>query len=377
VLSNNVARRFGRSTILCLCLCSSAFPATLSIPNQTAYPSQTLVAPVVLATGGAAIAGIQFDLQWDPSLAVQIASGITLGQSSKALYVASLSPATVRCLIVGMNQTSLTDGEAVELFISTGSGAAGATQMNLTNVVATDGNGKGVSLQPIAGSIQIQSGASPALSGGTVLNGGSLLSGPIAPGEIVTLFGSYSLAPTILFNGVMAPVIYAGVNQVNAIVPFGLDLSQPADLQIRAQNLALAEGSIPVTALAPAIFTQSGTGTGPSVALNQDYSLNTASNPAAANSILMVYGSGFGLLQSPVSDGQIVSGAVSLVLPVTATIGGLPAVVTYAGSAPSLVAGVTQINIQVPQGLPSNSSNPIVLTVGSASTPSGVLVSIR
>jgi uncharacterized protein (TIGR03437 family) len=154
-------------------------------------------------------------------------------------------------------------------------------------------------------------------------------------------------------------------------------LGGPASLQIVGQNQVVANASIPVAAVAPAIFTQTGTGAGPGAALNEDLSLNTPSNPAAPNSVLMVYGTGFGLLQSPVSDGRIVTGSVPLVLPVSATIGGMAAEVLYAGAAPALIAGLTQVNIQVPQGLPSNPFSSIVLSIGGVSTPPGATVSIR
>jgi uncharacterized protein (TIGR03437 family) len=266
----------------------------------------------------------------------------------------------------------------VELFVSASSGATpGIAAVTLTNVIASNGTGDAVQVQATSGSIQIESGATQALPVESVLNAASLQPGALSPGEIITLLGSFPLSPSILFNGVRAPVLYAGVGQVNAIVPFGLDLSGPVDLQIRSQNQIIAEGAIPVAAIAPAIFTQSGTGTGPGAVLNEDYSLNSFSSPAASASVLMVYGTGFGLLQSPLSDGQTASGAVPLTVPVSATIGGAPAEVLYAGAAPTLIAGLTQINVRVPDGLPSNPFTPIILAIGSGTTPVGVTVSIR
>jgi len=39
-------------------------------------------------------------------------------------------------------------------------------------------------------------------------------------------------------------------------------------------------------------------------------------------------------------------------------------VVNYAGAAPTLVAGVMQINVQVPSGIAPGNSIPVVLTIG-------------
>jgi uncharacterized protein (TIGR03437 family) len=369
-------RAFLAAVFLFACPCG--FAAALSLANQTANPGQTVVAPVLLAAGGEAIAGIQFDLQWDPSLAVQVGPAVTPGQSFKVLYTSSPTPGVLRCLIVGANQNSLADGAMIQLFVAPVGGASpGLAQVSLTNAVAASATGDTIPIPSIVATVQIQNGASVTLPAASVLNAASLLSGSVAPGEIITVLGLIPPAPTLLFNGIQSPLLYSGSGQVNAIVPFGLDVSAPADLRILSGNQTVAEGSIPVAEVAPAIFTQSGTGAGPGAVLNQDFSLNSFSNPAAANSIVMIFGTGFGLMQSPLHDGQIAAGAVPLALPVSATIGGMPAPVVYAGSAPSLVAGLTQINVQVPQGLPSNSSTPIMLSIGSGTAPAGVTVFVR
>jgi uncharacterized protein (TIGR03437 family) len=354
------------------------FPATLSIANQTVSPGQTVAVPLLLSAGGEAISGIQFDLQWDQTLAVQIASGIAMGQSYKVLYQAEHVPSTLRCLIVGTNLNSLADGAVIELFISAGNVPAGVAKLALSNVLATNARGTAVAIQPVSASIQIQNGTTQVLSGATMLSGASLLSGAVAPGEIVTLLGSYSPVPqAVLFNGVTASIISVAAGRVNAIVPSGLSVNGPAQIQIRSQNQTLATGSVPVLPVSPAIFTETGTGTGQCLALNQDSSVNSFSDPAAAGSILMIYGTGFGLLRSALTAGQTASGPASLDMQVSATIGGIPAQVLYAGAAPSLVAAVTQINVRVPQGLPANTATPIVLNAGSVATPPGVTVAIR
>ncbi len=361
-----------------LIACPCAFPATLSIANQAANQGQTVVAPVLFAGGGDTVAALQFDLQWDPMLGVQVAPGITAGQGFKVLYPATQAPGVLRCLILGVNQNVLADGAVLQLFITVGSGAfPGTAQVSLTNIVASDATGEPVTIQPASATVQIQSGGTMGFPAQSILNAASVLTGPAAPGEIITLLDLIPDSPTLLFNGVSAPLLYAGTGQINAIVPFGLDLSGPVDVQIVSQNVTVAEQSIPIALVAPALFTQSGTGAGPAAALNQDLTANSFSNPATAESIVVVYGTGFGATQTPLTDGQIASDPAPLVLPVSAMIGGVAATVVYAGSAPTEVAGLTQINIQVPDGLPSNSNTPIMLTVGNATTQAGVTVSIR
>jgi len=46
------------------------------------------------------------------------------------------------------------------------------------------------------------------------------------------------------------------------------------------------------------------------------------------------------------------------------SIGGIDAVVSYAGAVPTLVAGIMQINAQIPIGIPPGSAVPVVVTMG-------------
>jgi uncharacterized protein (TIGR03437 family) len=81
------------------------------------------------------------------------------------------------------------------------------------------------------------------------------------------------------------------------------------------------------------------------------------------------------------ADGAIATGLLSPVLPVTATVGGIPATVIYAGTAPGIVTGAMQVNVQIPSNAPSGPSVPIVITVGTgtsaASTQNGITVSVQ
>ncbi len=69
------------------------------------------------------------------------------------------------------------------------------------------------------------------------------------------------------------------------------------------------------------------------------------------------------------------SGARSLRLPVTVTIGGLPAKMLYAGAAPGLVAGVVQINVVIPQGI-AGGDVPAEVTIGGLGSQAGVTVAV-
>ena len=60
-------------------------------------------------------------------------------------------------------------------------------------------------------------------------------------------------------------------------------------------------------------------------------------------------------------------------LSVSATVDGKPTVVQYAGAAPGQVAGLMQVNVQIPAGVQPGGYVPVVLTVGNVSTTSGAV----
>ena len=370
-----------RSKLLLLLVIAGlpAYTATLSGTGQSASAGDGLSVPLSLASGAQPVSGIQFDLVWDPTLDVHVLPGAQAGIANKTIYAAFLQPRVLRCLIVGMNRSTVADGELIRLVVAVNPNApVGSAQVNLLNLTAAGPDGTPVFLQGGTIPVQIQSGgAVQSIQPSGVVSGASLMSSPISPGEIVTLMGS--IAPgssTILFNGVAAPVLYAGLDQINAVVPFGLDLRNPAQVQIR-QNGSSATTSVPVAAAAPAIFTVSTTGIGPGAILNENYSVNSVSNPANPGSAIMIYGTGFGALNPLPADGQIAQTLATTSTPVTATIDGAPAQVLYAGAAPQLINGVVQVNVLVPAGAHPNPAAPIMLTIGSFSTQPGVTVAIR
>jgi uncharacterized protein (TIGR03437 family) len=182
----------------------------------------------------------------------------------------------------------------------------------------------------------------------------------------------------VLFDGNPAPMIYAGPNQVSAVVPYGLT---NATTQVQVQYRGVDSGSFPMS-LAPAtpgIFTLDGSGTGQAAALNQDGSVNSSADPAPAGTVVVLYATGGGQTSPAGVDGSV-TGSASLpqpVLPVAVTIGGQPGTVSYAGGAPGIVAGVLQINVQVPAGIQTGPAVPVVLQIGSQTSPQSVSIAVK
>jgi uncharacterized protein (TIGR03437 family) len=51
--------------------------------------------------------------------------------------------------------------------------------------------------------------------------------------------------------------------------------------------------------------------------------------------------------------------------------------VTFAGGAPNFVAGVGQLNLRLADDTPSGPAQPLILTVGSNSSPGSATIAVR
>ena len=132
-----------------------------------------------------------------------------------------------------------------------------------------------------------------------------------------------------------------------------------------------------VQATTPGIFTQNSSGTGLGAILKPDYSTVTTANAAPRGSTVIIYATGGGLTTpASVTGGVAGSTLLKTNAPVSVTIGGVAATVSYAGSAPGLVQGVLQINAIVPTSI-SAGSQPILVTVGSATSQNGVAIPVQ
>jgi uncharacterized protein (TIGR03437 family) len=347
---------------------------------QSVAPGQTVISSFGYFSQGQQVAAMQFDVDWDPVLDVKPVLGDRVRQAAKIAYAVPQGPRTVRFILIGLNQDAFTDGELLKTFVIVSSSApAGVAQIRLQNLVASDPFGGNIELRGELARLQVQgSPASISLLGAGVLNAASLTPGPISPGEIITLLGDVTPAnPSIWINGTATPILFAGAHQINAIVPFGIDLAAPATLDLRSGSTSLAKLTTPVAAATPAVFTQTGAGSGPGAILNEDLTLNTYFNPALRGSTVMIYGTGFGLLTSTTPDGASVDKAIDLQVTPTVTIGGIPALVRYSGTAPGLVAGLTQLNVEVPPQLTPSLSAPVVVTSAGSTSAAGLTIAVK
>ncbi len=223
-----------------------------------------------------------------------------------------------------------------------------------------------------------------------VVNAASFHGGALAPGEIVTIFGSgfgpAALAaaqytegqlPTsvgetrVLFDGTAAPMIYSAVGQVSAIVPYSA--SGSVQVQVEYQGRATAQVGMPVAAAAPGLFTCPNK---PAVALainasaGGGLSCNDDFVPPGPGSVVTFFLTGDGVSTPPIADGRLPAGP-SYPAPAaqwTVNIGGIDAPRCAATFAGLVYAGVTQVNVCIPDGVPRTASVPITFRSGAASS---------
>jgi uncharacterized protein (TIGR03437 family) len=226
------------------------------------------------------------------------------------------------------------------------------------------------------------------LAQGGLLLGAGFQRGPVAPGSIISLFGQ-NLAPSEVLastlplprtlNGVRvliadkeAPLFYVGPRQVNAQVPD--DIGPDLQLQVIVETKGVPSAPEPLQTAAnrPGIFTLGGSFRDQGailVANTNQFAMpltpNIPSRPVAVGEYISIFCTGLGPTDPPVKAGDAGPSEplATVKIPVTVTIGGLAAPVTFAGLAPGL-AGVYQVNAQVPAGVAAGAAVPVVITQG-------------
>jgi uncharacterized protein (TIGR03437 family) len=154
-----------------------------------------------------------------------------------------------------------------------------------------------------------------------------------------------------------APLAYAAADQTSATTNFDRAGSDPAPPAAAPQR------------------------SGQAIAFNQDgVTVNGAATPAVKGSAVSIYLAGEGAA-TPTRDAASIThtdrSAKKPVATVSATVGGLPAVVEYVGPSPGMAAAIGRVNVWIPSNAPSGNSIPVVITLGSGNTQAGVNLAIQ
>ena len=208
-----------------------------------------------------------------------------------------------------------------------------------------------------------------------VMSAADFVCASLSPGKIITIFGNY-LGPfrpgfltigsdgrvttqlsgvSVLFDEIPAPLIYVSAGQINAIVPWGVRSTYPTvRVTTPSGSTTQSNSAGPVEPVAAGVFA--------SAIVNQDGTLNSASNPAPKGSTITLYASGLGQTNPPAADGMIIpstntpgleQAVPEISFSTNALLAGVPAQVLHAGPVPGIVAGLFQLNVEVPSSAPA------------------------
>jgi uncharacterized protein (TIGR03437 family) len=183
---------------------------------------------------------------------------------------------------------------------------------------------------------------------------------------------NYAGETRVFFDNIQAPLIHASSTQVSAIVPYKVTSSTKVrvEYQLRSSN----EVTLPAAAAAPGIFAYAGQTQ--AVVVNQDRSMNSASNPAARGEIITLFATGEGQTAPAGMDGKLPlpGNWPAPVGNLAVTFGGVPGEVQFKGV---VSAGVLQVNVKVPQTAPAGTAVPLILAVGGTPSAAGFTISLK
>jgi uncharacterized protein (TIGR03437 family) len=202
----------------------------------------------------------------------------------------------------------------------------------------------------------------PSINPAGIVNGASFQArGPVAAGSQVSVFGAnlatavFSAPATplppdligtaVMVNGKAAPLFYVSPTQVNFQLAPELTAGV-ATMVVTVAGLPSTPQEFTIDPAAPGLYIIPPGNH--ALAQNQDYSTNSAENPAEAGSVVVVYLTGIGTTDLPTEAGKPAPPELARpVLSYSATIGGRAAEVLFLGLTPGLI-GTAQANLRVP-----------------------------
>ncbi len=197
----------------------------------------------------------------------------------------------------------------------------------------------------------------------------------VAPGQLIQING-HNLGPVtkvsgqmdasgrlpfvlgntvVFFDNISAPLLSVDTTSILCFVPF--EVVSATTITVKSDGQVSNAVKIGVVPSAPQILNIT----------NQDGSANAADHPAKAGSVITLYLSGLGQTNPPGADGLLNTSPLPVPLAaVTVYFPTTPAAVIpqFVGAAPGMIAGITQVNVQVPATIAtSGSTNPLAISV--------------
>ena len=226
--------------------------------------------------------------------------------------------------------------------------------------------------------------------------------GPLAPGQLISLFG-HGLGPeqpltasisgpdplpvvlggvTVMFDDIPAPLNYVSSSQINVGVPWEISGRSSTIMTVSVNGMLVASRAFVVAPSAPALFVDTsgpvsdGDSFFPAIALNSDGARNSSANPAPAGSIVTMFLNGAAAYAGSVPP---VTGSINgpnpdpLATPVAVSAGTAPLESGPLTPWPAVLSGVYQIQVRMP-GSNQNGPRAIPLTVTVGAAPAAPFV---
>jgi uncharacterized protein (TIGR03437 family) len=385
------------------------FPVTLTVgvnntgldPSATAYSGKITVTasgvPSANKTQNVAVAMLVNALvptitNLYPSAALVGTGGLTVTITGTGFYkgttaVAASSPLPLKTTYV--NPTTI-------LAVLPASDLASAGPINFMAVNPAPGGNSAAAVFTVSATPVVQA----------IVSAASYATGPVSPGEFVTLFG-IGIGPavpsgmsvtagyaTLILQGVSvaidgqnAAMIYVSANQLTVQVPYTASIGLAKNVVVNNSGV-FATGTVDTAATAPGLFALDASGLGQCAALtfsmkSGTFSVNGSTSPALAGDIMVFYLTGEGIydLTASPATGYIIPANLNPLpqlnpLP-SVTIGGAPATVQYAGPVVGGLLGLLQINAVVPATSTKGVAVPVSITIGAGSTQAGATIVVK
>jgi uncharacterized protein (TIGR03437 family) len=251
--------------------------------------------------------------------------------------------------------------------------------------------------------------AQPAVGEGGVVNSGSYSAQGVAPGSIVSIFGT-DLATTIpqpdtiplsttwtdvmsvTFNDIPAGLYYVSAGQINAQLPFNVlpagKSSGTVNIVVTRASGASAPQTVTVVPASPGIFTATGNGLGQGLAYDNTTNLvaapagsipglNTAPISLSSGHALILACTGLGAVTPSIENYVAASDGTfrNTVLTPVVKIGGVPAKFVYSVLSPQFVSEY-QIGVVPATNTPIGSAVSLQIQIGGVTTTNQVTIAV-
>ncbi|MBV9504460.1 MAG: S8 family serine peptidase [Acidobacteriia bacterium] len=172
---------------------------------------------------------------------------------------------------------------------------------------------------------------------------------------------------------VPATIVAVSPNQINIQAPWELAGQTSAQVKVIIDQLIYSSvQTATVASYTPAFFTNSGN---VADALDTKYHVISTSNAAVRGQVIQLFANGLGPVNNQPADGFPASGSNSTTTTAcTVNIGGQSVSAQFCGLAPGLA--IYQVNVQVPANI-SPGSQPVTISVGGKTSPSGVVIPVQ